>query len=143
MVLLLIIIILTVLEALHEGLHHKGKKTIAGVIEFIKLFGISAMIPYFIWYDGYDYYFDNHWSILVGRFMVPFVLGWITVRYAIFDFVHNAAAGLNLYHIGTTKLYDKLLAWLMNEKIKQPRNIHFWITRTLLLVVGVSLILHI
>lgn len=140
MILLGIIVFFTVFEALHEGFALNGKGTLAGVIEFIKLFILTLLVPFLMWYSKYDYYFQD-WRH-VAWFLPQFIFGWIFIRYAIFDFIHNAAAHLNLYHIGTVKLYDKLFAWLMNKKIKQPRPEFFWITRILLLAAGVSLILH-
>lgn len=141
MILLGIIVFFTVFEALHEGFALNGKGTLAGIIEFIKLFVLTLMIPFLMWYGKeYSYYFTD-WRHLFW-FLPQFIGGWICIRYAMFDFIHNAAARLNLYHIGTVKLYDKLLAWIMNEKIRQPRPRFFWITRTLLLAMGLSLILH-
>lgn len=140
MVLLLTIVILTLLEAVHEGLVERGLKTFGGLVEFIKLAFIAAMIPFYMGYGHYDYYFSD-WRHLMW-FLVPFIIGWMCIRYALFDFIHNAAAGWNLYHIGTTKLYDRVLSWFLDEKIAQPRPRFFWITRTLLLAVGISLIIR-
>lgn len=141
MVLLLTIVILTVFEAVHEGLVERNKKTIAGIIEFVKLAFIAVMIPFYMAYGHYDYYFQD-WRHIIW-FMVPFIIGWMSVRYALFDFIHNAAAGWNLYHIGTVKLYDRLIAWIVGDDfLDTPKPRFFWITRTLLLAVGVSLILH-
>jgi hypothetical protein len=140
MVLLATIVILTVFEAVHEGLVERGKKTIAGLIEFVKLAVIATLPVFYMGYMDYDYYYSD-WRHLFW-FLVPYYIGWMCIRYAIFDFIHNAAAGWNLYHIGTTKLYDRILSWWVDEKIATPRPRWFWITRTLLLAVGVSLILH-
>lgn len=140
MLLLFTIFILTVLEAIHEGLAFNHKGTIAGLIEFVKLTAIALIIPVFLWTTQYDYYFTD-WHHMI-KFTVSMIIGWLAIRYAVFDFIHNLAAGLDLYYIGVTKLYDRVLAWIVGEKLRTPRPRFFWITRSLLLVLGVSVILY-
>lgn len=144
MMLLSIILFLTIFEAVHEGLALRGKNvgssrlgTIAGLVEMVKLTGLVAIILLLIYTERYDDYLHSGWHF--WRWLVlQLVLGWLCIRYSIFDFIHNLAAGLELIYIGKTKLYDKFLRWL--TKKQPPFQFHFW-TRAVLLGVGLSLIL--
>lgn len=106
MILLAIILFLTVLEAVHEGLTLRYKILgnipgwIPGIVEAIKLAGIVVLIPLII------YFTNNGWEIVS---LWQYVLGWVLIRYAIFDPTHNLVAGLPIFYVGNTKLYDRLM----------------------------------
>jgi len=142
--LLIIIFGLTLLEATHEGYALKGRRlgisifgTIAGVIEFIKHVGIVIMVVYLLHCFTYAYHFQSFkWIFL---FTGQLALGWAALRYSVFDFAHNLAAGIPLFYIGNMKLYDKFLQWLLKRQIKSR---FFIITRIVLLAAGLSLILR-
>jgi hypothetical protein len=144
MILLSIILFLTILEAVHEGLALRGKiqgssrlGTIAGLVEMVKLTGLVAIVLLLLHTGRYDDYLHSGWHF--WRWLaLQLVLGWLCIRYSIFDFIHNIAAGLSLVYIGKTKLYDKFLRWL--TKTTPPFAFHFW-TRVVCLGVGLGLIL--
>lgn len=144
MVLLTIILFFTLLEALHEGLALQGKGALAGNVEFVKLMGLTALVLFLPWIilgneKLNDYYFNPHrWHF--WRYLLPhLVIGWVCIRYAIFDGVHNIAAKLDLYHIGTVKFYDRWLKKLTKNQYPGPT---FWVPRIVLLMLGVGLILQ-
>jgi len=139
MILLSIILFLTITEALHEGLQLRyagtDKLWVPGIIEFIKLLGIVIMIPLLIWYDGLDYYF-KYSETLWRNFIPTLFFGWSFIRYAIFDPIFNKVAGLPIFYVGSTKLFDKIM--------KAPERLwgaffHGW-TRLILGVTGIAII---
>lgn len=143
MILLSIILFFTVLEAVHEGLSMHSKGAIAGVIEFIKLMGLTSLVIFWPWIvrdnQGLaDYYSNPHTWHFWRYFVVNLVIGWVFIRYAIFDGIHNVAGKLGLYHIGTVKFYDRWMAKLFKDQYPEPS---FWVPRLILLAVGLSLIL--
>lgn len=144
MILLGIILFFTILEAIHEGLALQGKGTIAGVVEFVKLAGLTAIVafmPMIVLNDLElsDYYINPHkWHF--WRFFLPeFVIGWICIRYALFDGIHNLAGKLKLYHKGTVKFYDRWITKLFKNQYPGPS---FWVPRIVLFMLGVGLILQ-
>ena len=140
MILLLFIFGFYFLEALHEGLKLRKVRYVPGVIEFIKL----ALLPVFVFWmldtTDYDTYFQegNRWQ-LPWHFVAPLVGGMVLLRYGMFDFVHNLTAGINIYYIGSSKFYDKILALITK---KQNIALFFWLTRVLALLVGVFLLIR-
>ena len=95
-------IFLILFEAIPEGLRDRGKKTIAGVIEFIYLAAMTLAV--FAWLTGQHHRppDPNLWFVIAG---------YILLRYAIFDAAYNLARGNPLFYIGNTKIYDRLLGW--------------------------------
>lgn len=90
-------------ESVSEALADNGKKTIAGIIEFIKLAMVTLIV--FAWldltYPKWMWWHEvNYWQVVVG---------YVLVRFAIFDLVYNLIVRYPLFYIGTTKLSDKLL----------------------------------
>jgi hypothetical protein len=104
MILLGIILFLTVLEAIHEGLALRYRvklEWVPGIIEAVKLLGIVVLIPliqYLVLEQG--------WRI---ESLLMYFFGWVLLRYAIFDPIHNLCAGKPIFYVGYTKLYDKVL----------------------------------
>jgi len=92
--------LLTIPEALYEGLRAKHPMLSFG-IEFLFRFGIAVVIfaiagGFYI--NGEQDYFFYH------------LFGYVLLRFAIFDFVYNLSADLPFFYVGTTKVYDKVLA---------------------------------
>lgn len=145
MILLAIILFLTIFEALHEGIALRGKNegdsklgTAAGVVEMFKLTGLALILPFLMWTDHYEYYFNSYRHFFLW-FLPSYIIGWISLRYGIFDVIHNLSAGIDWKYIGKTKLYDKFLRWL--TKKQPPFHFHLW-TRAILLVLGVALLIR-
>jgi len=152
MILLGIILFFTVLEAVHEGLALRGRRTgktiykkIAAGIEFIKLMGIPALVLFWPWLirsDMYleDYYINPHTNHFWRTLFVHLILGWTFIRFGIFNPILNLVAGLSIMHIGTVKLLDRLEKWIFRNQLPGPS---FFIPRILLLAAGISLIFRI
>jgi len=93
---LVVLLSIIILEAVYEGLAHRGKKFISGLIEGLShavvLFGIVGLSASPIWY-----------------------LIYLLYRYVIFDLVYNPVAGNKVDYVGNTKLYDKVLNWVLDK----------------------------
>jgi len=141
MILLSIILFFTVLEAVHEGLAHRGMKKIAAAIEFVKLMGIPALVLFWplLVNDNLDlkpYYADgwHFWRYL----FVHVIIAWLCIRYAIFNPIHNLSAGYPFTYIGTVKMTDRIERWIFRNHLHA--NSFIW-PRLIALLLGVGLIL--
>lgn len=117
-----IALFLIVFEAVPEGLALAGHKTIAGVIEFVFLAGVTLTVfAYFTQsYSGERKYHIQYSNFLARVFYSQnnfwwYVAGYVLLRLALFDIVHNVSAGLPVLYLGDTKLFDivmtKLASW--------------------------------
>jgi hypothetical protein len=145
MILIIIIVFLTVMEAIHEGLALRGKNegssrlgTIAGIVEMIKLAGMVVIVMFLLYTKRYDSYYDQMWKFW-AYFLPSLLVGWGGIRYALFDFFHNWFAHLDIWYIGKMKLFDKMMGKLLKRQVK-PR--FFVITRLWFIVLGVAVLLH-
>ena len=90
------------IEALYEGLALTGHKTIAGIIEGIYRAVVTLIV--FAWLIGLQWHiYEGNYYFIIG--------GYLLMRFAIFDLIYNAIAGLPLTYIGKTKLSDKFWTW--------------------------------
>jgi len=55
------------------------------------------------------------------------LIGYVLLRYALFDVVFNVCADLDLNYIGNTKLFDKGLAWVRDMWGMSP----IWFSRAI------------
>jgi hypothetical protein len=110
-----IALFLIVFEAVPEGIalnvNIEYNKTIAGIIEFIFLAGITLTVfayftvsypnkPYSKRYISFNF---NYWWLIAG---------YVLLRLWLFDIIHNVSAGLDPFYIGNTKLFDILMSKL-------------------------------
>jgi hypothetical protein len=120
---------LIVFESVYESLADSGRKTIAGVIEFIYRAGITTIA--FLWLADIQVFqvqYENIYYIIGG---------FILLRFAIFDVIYNLIVGNPIFKIGTTKLYDKIwnkfFAWS-----KFPKEHFLAMVKFLSLIVGLT-----
>lgn len=117
-----IALFLIIFEAVPEGLALAGHKTIAGLIEFVFLAGVTLTVfAYFTQSYGKETKYNLHYSNFLQRFFYTqhnfwwYIAGYVLLRLALFDIIHNISAGLPIFYIGTTKLFDilivKLASW--------------------------------
>lgn len=84
-------IFLIALEAIHEGLALAGHGIASGIAEGIYLTGVTVGLFAFITGQlRFEY-----------RPMARILIGYILLRYALFDLIHNQAAGLPLDYMET------------------------------------------
>jgi hypothetical protein len=97
---LFLAIFLIFFEVFPEALADSGRKTFAGVLEFIyraciaiALFGV---VSGFQWNLGTMDYFWYHLG------------GYVLLRYALLDIIYNIINGLKIGYVGKTKLWDRV-----------------------------------
>lgn len=119
---------LIVFEQIADGLSLAGHKTTAGIIEFIYISGITLGL--FAWVKGI-----KRFDYSLGFFRV--LGGYVLLRFALADLVFNLSAGLPLFYIGTTKLYDKIWQWFFEWT--QFSQVHFlFMFKLIALCIGLS-----
>jgi hypothetical protein len=102
---LILALLLIILEAVFEGLKVVGYHVASEIIEAIYLIIVSLMA--FGWLNR-KYIFKD---IKADRFII-IIIGFLLLRFAIFDSIWNIAAGQPWNYHGTTKLYDKIMSSL-------------------------------
>ena len=100
---MLIILCLTALEAIYEGLYDKGIKALSGVIELIYKVILYASLILMIQNI-------NLFNSINKPGILEMVIGFLFVRFALFDMIYNITRGNPLFYLGTTKLYDRILS---------------------------------
>lgn len=106
---------LIVFEAVPEGLALAGHKTVAGIIEFVFLAGITLTVfAYFT--QKYPMRKICYYKINIIPSMTKsywyYVIGYVLLRFTLFDIIHNLAAGLPVFYIGITKWFDAIMSQL-------------------------------
>ena len=111
---LLIALFLIVFEAAPEALSDKGKKAIAGVMEFIYLAFVTICV--FAVFNGYTLpQKDSNPYYIIG--------GYVLLRFALFDLLYNFVRRNEPWYVGKTKLSDKAWNWFF-KKTRIPSG-HF------------------
>jgi hypothetical protein len=121
---------LILFEATPEGLADAGHKRIAGLLEFIYRAVVTVII--FMWICGV--------VIPVQSDKLGYgLLGYLFLRFAIFDYIYNLSAGQYLNFIGTTKIWDRVLGRILKVGKVQFNLLHF--LRFIFLVIGITFLL--
>lgn len=123
---------LILFEAIPEALSLREIKTVAGIIEFIYRMVITVII--FAWLVNFQIFHCHYEAIgyIIG--------GYLLLRFALFDIIFNWCAGLPIFFIGKTKLYDKFWYWFF-KTTHFPIN-HFFITVKFIgLIIGITWLL--
>jgi len=133
---LLIALFLIVSEAASEGLSLAGHKGIAGGIEFIFLAVVTFMM--FSYTTGAYRIFTRRNTVLSLQPNILTVLGgYVLLRFAIFDVIHNLCAGVPMFFIGTTKWYDRIWQWFFAWS-NIPSDHFLFMFKLIALLIGVS-----
>jgi len=122
---LLLALFLILTEALYEGFKIRQKHILSATIEFIHRMIIILIA--FAWVNGITFQYE----------VLPFtrvIIGFIFLRFGIFDVILNLSAGLKLYYIGSTKLFDKGLQWVISMWGMSP----IWLLRFIATFWGIS-----
>ena len=102
---LLLAIFLIVFEAVSEGLQTGGHLLAAELVEFVYLAGITLGLLMWLNWRQVNSFYDRSKLIKV-------IIGYILLRFALFDLVWNISAGQDLFFYGTTKVYDRFMSSL-------------------------------
>jgi hypothetical protein len=103
---LLFTILFNLLEAIYEGLYDRGKKVASGIIELIFKSGVVTVC--LLWFSGYRFLL-YHWPPIP---LWKVFLGFVFVRFLLFDITWNLARGVSWNYYGTVKWYDRTMAKL-------------------------------
>jgi hypothetical protein len=102
---LLLALFLIVFEAVFEGLKTQGFHVASELVEAVYLSGVTLIV--FAWINRTPWF-----TIIPMQSFLKVLIGYLMLRFAIFDTIWNIAAGQDLLYYGTTKLYDRILSAL-------------------------------
>ena len=115
-------------DAVGDALYDNKKKTLSGVFQTILvavlLFGICFLdTPTLLRPVEYS---GALWLIV----------GYVCLRYALFDYTYNIVRGLNIFYTGSTKILDKLWGWFFRSQKIFPAPSWFFVTRSMAFAFG-------
>lgn len=108
-----ILIFQIVFDALGDSTKNKFRQHFYQVMMIISLFMAFNLVLKF----GYEIDF---WRI---------ILGYVLLRYAIFDILYNVLSKLSWCYIGNTSYYDKVLKWITRDILKVYPSHFFFLTK--------------
>ena len=125
----LLALFLIIFKATGDGLQQRGLKGIGGFINSIYTAVITLICFAYIGrldtLGSYNFYYV--WTLL----------GFLLLRFGIYDYIRNIAAGDSLFYIGMTKWYDRFFRWFF--KITRLDPIHALIMPKLIsILIGLS-----
>ena len=127
---LLTALIIILFEAIAEGLVKRHCEKLSDII-FKGWVQLLILVILFLTWIAIAVRIDSYYPV------IKIVVGYVLLRYALFDAVFNISAGLGINHIGTTKLYDKILSWIRDMWGMGT----IWFTRAIALFWGVAWLL--
>ena len=101
----LLLALFLLLEAVFEGLRTGGHLFASEIVEVVYLSGITFGLFAWLNWRQVNSFFDRSKLIKV-------LIGYILLRFALFDLVWNVSAGQDLFFYGTTKVYDRFMSSL-------------------------------
>jgi hypothetical protein len=111
---LLLAIFLIVFEAVFEGLKTGGHHIASEMVEAVYLSGVTFGLFAWLNWKQVNSFFDR-------QSIVRVLIGYVLLRFALFDLVWNISADQDLLYYGITKAYDifmsKLGGWCWFLKI--------------------------
>jgi len=103
---LILALFLIVCEAVFEGLSIRGKHLASELIELVYRAVLTLVL--FAWVTGIK-------SIInIDVQFIRVIIGYVFLRFSIFDPIWNLAAGQPINFVGSTKLFDKFLQEIRN-----------------------------
>ena len=94
---LLFTILFNGLEAFYEALYDNGQKMFSGIVEAIHKLGIVVTLAWLT---------QNNYG---DKDLISLVIAFFLVRHLVFNPIYNLVRGLNIFYIGNTKLFDKIM----------------------------------
>jgi hypothetical protein len=122
---------LIIFEAIPEALALTGHKTLAGIIEGV--YRAMVTLAIILWLMG----------VSIGTYghNIYFIIGgYLLMRFAIFDFIYNAVAGLKLTYIGKTKITDKFWQWFF-KVTRFPVGMFFGMLKLICFLIGLTFLM--
>lgn len=125
----LLALFLIVFKATGDGLQQRGWKGIGGFVNSIYTAIISiicfAYVGHIETVGSYNFYFI--WTLF----------GFLLLRFGMYDYVRNIAAGDSLFYVGTTKWYDKFFQWFFKITKQNPTEAMI-IPKLISILIGLS-----
>ena len=125
----LLALFLIIFKATGDGLQQRGLKGIGGFINSIYTAVITLICFAYIGkldtIGSYNFYYV--WTLL----------GFLLLRFGMYDFIRNAAAGDPLFYIGTTKWYDRFFRWFFIITKQNPAEA-MWLPKLISILIGLS-----
>ena len=103
---LILALFLIVFEACFEGLRTGGHYLASEIVEVAYLSGITLMAFAWLNWRQKTSFWDRTNSFL------KVLIGYVLLRFVLFDIIWNLSAGQDLFFYGTTKLYDRVMTSL-------------------------------
>jgi len=122
-----IFLVVIFLDAIGDALYDRKLKTLSGVLQSILLgFFVTCVClmdaPVIL-------------RPVDHAGVIWLLVGYVCLRYALFDYVYNVARDINIFYTGSTKLLDKFWRWWFRvTKIPAPH--WFLMTRFMALLFG-------
>lgn len=126
---LLISLYLILSEVFAEAFKLKGKHIESAIIEWLYRAFVTIIVFAYVTGTRISFLQLNN-----SDQFVKIIIGFLFVRFALFDPLYNIIIGENISYIGITKLWDKVLNWLFN-KIRIASE-HFLFIRFIFFVWG-------
>ena len=101
----LLLALFLLIEAIFEGLRTGGHYLASEIVEVVYLAGITYMA--FTWLNKLFIF-----KVPDIASFVKVLIGYLLLRFALFDVIWNISAGQDLFYYGTTKLYDRIMTSL-------------------------------
>ncbi len=124
---MVVFLVIIFLDAIGDALYDKKLKTLSGVLQSILL---GFFITCVCLFDSPAIIRAINYSGAVWLFV-----GYVCLRYALFDYTYNVVRGLYIFYTGSTKLMDRFWNWWLQWS-KIPDVHWFFMTRSMAFVFG-------
>jgi hypothetical protein len=101
----LLLALFLLIEAVFEGLRTGGHLFASEMVEVVYRAGVALMAFAYLNKPVLE------WDIYLRSF-IKILIGYLLLRFALFDTIWNLCAGQDLFFYGTTKVYDRFMASL-------------------------------
>ena len=128
---MVVFVVIIFLDAIGDALYDKHLKTASGVLQ-------SVLLGFFLLATCF---FDSPVILRAIDYAgaIWLLVGYVCLRYALFDYTYNITRDLNIFYSGSTKLLDKFWGWWFRwSKIPAPH--WFFMTRLMALLFGLHAI---
>ena len=134
MIYLALTLFLILFKAIPDGLYDRGLKTTAGFIQDVSWAIIITSL--FCWVTAtpiINWHYSPH--------VIKALVGFLFVKFAIYDPLYNLARGNSIFYIGKTKFFDKIVTWIMT-KFKVQIILYIWI-KFILFIMGIAFLFQV
>ncbi|NLG02388.1 MAG: hypothetical protein GX567_00910 [Clostridia bacterium] len=133
---LLIALFLILFESASEGLALSGHKALSGALEFIFL-AVVTLVMFSYTTGAYKLFARKNIIVSLQPNILTVLGGYILLRFALFDVIHNLCAGIPMFYIGSTKWYDQIWQWFFN--CSGIPSVHFlFMMKLIALLIGIT-----